>query len=224
MGRKLKILASLPGTIWFNFRYLPFKQALKLPVWIAANVRIKKLFRGGIVLKTPIIRLGQIHIGYHEADGVDSYREHTIIDIEKGGKLILFSDAHVGLGAKIIVKESGKLIVGDHFAISGTTTIICAKSISFGGDVQLSWNSLICDTDAHSIYSADGSRINPDAPIVIGNHVWMAANTTILKGTQICDNTIIASNSLVNGKFTEGNCIIGGSPAKKIKNIGSFRI
>jgi acetyltransferase-like isoleucine patch superfamily enzyme len=54
--------------------------------------------------------------------------------------------------------------------------------------------------------------------------VWIAANTTILKGTKICDNTVVASNSLLNKEFQEGNCIIAGSPAKVVKRIGGFKI
>lgn len=37
----LKILLAVPKTIWFNFRYLPFIQAIHLPIWIAPNCKIK---------------------------------------------------------------------------------------------------------------------------------------------------------------------------------------
>lgn len=42
MTKKIHILCSLPRTIFFNFKYLPFRQAKKLPIWIANNVRIYK--------------------------------------------------------------------------------------------------------------------------------------------------------------------------------------
>ena len=41
-------------TIWFNFRYLPFKQAVHLPFVLARNVRVISCervfceFRGGV--------------------------------------------------------------------------------------------------------------------------------------------------------------------------------
>ena len=223
MSRLTKIISSIPKTIWFNLRYLPFLTAIRLPVWVASNVRIKCMERGVIRL-TNNVKPGLIRIGYHEADAVDTYGLHTILSIEKGGEFIFTEDAHIGHGAIINIKSTGTLSVGRNFAISGTTSIICNKSIKFGDDVQTSWNSLITDSDAHKIFSEDGNQINPNMEIIIGNNVWIAANTTILKGSVISDNTVVASNSLVNKKFTQGKCIIGGSPANVIKSIGYFKI
>lgn len=168
--------------------------------------------------------MGLIRIGFHEADAIDVHGQHTLLSIEKRGKLIFQDDAHIGHGAIINVKSEGKLSLGRNFAISGTTSIICSKSITFGDDVQLSWNSMIMDSDAHRIYSTDGKWINPPTEITVGNSVWIAANTSIMKGAVIKDNTVVASNSLVNKAFSEGNCILAGQPAKVVKQIGGFAI
>lgn len=224
MRRFLKILFSIPYTIYFNFRYLSISEAIKLPIWLATNVRVKRLHRGCIHLNNERIRLGLIRIGFHEADAVDVYGAHTIIDINKEGVIKFSNDAHIGQGAIILVKKHGSLSVGKNFAISGTSTIICNKEIAIGDDVQLSWNSLITDSDAHIIYSVDNKICNHDEKIAIGNHVWVAANTTILKGSSIGNNNVVASNSLVNRKFNESSCIIGGCPAKILKKIGGFKI
>lgn len=224
MSRILKILCSLPGTVWFNFRYLPFSQALKLPIWIAGNTRIKNMYRGGIKFENNQVRLGQVRIGYHEADAVDTSSAHTLINISDSGQIIIKDDVHIGQGAILNVKQNAVLYLGKNFAISGTTSIICNNRIVFGDDVQLSWNSLIADGDAHEIYSESGGLINPKGEIIIGNKVWIAANTTVLKGSVIQDNTVVASNSLVNRNIVEGSCIIGGCPAKVLKKIGWFEI
>lgn len=224
MSRIRKIIFSIPRTLWFNFRYLPISLAMKLPIWIASNVKVRRMKRGCIVLNSSSISLGMIRIGYHVADAVDNYGTHTILDIDGGGNIIFEDDAHIGHGAILVVKSGATLKLGRHFAISGTTSIICNESVTFGNDVQTSWNSLITDSDAHKIFSEDGAQINPNKEIIIGNNIWIAANTTILKGSVISDNTVVASNSLVNKKFTQGKCIIGGSPATVIKNIESFEI
>lgn len=166
MRRELKIILSLPKTIWFNFRYLPLRQAINLPIWIANNVRIKELHKGCLNLQG-ILKNGLIRIGYHEANGVDAYSAHTIINVGKLGKIILKSDAHIGQGAILCVQDNGILSLGSHFAISGTTSIICSKSITFGNDVQLSWNSMIMDSDAHKIFDENGKLINPPQDIKI---------------------------------------------------------
>ena len=54
--------------------------------------------------------------------------------------------------------------------------------------------------------------------IVIGNDVWIGANSTILPGVTIDDGAIIASGAVVT-KNVKKNTIVGGNPAKIIKEI-----
>jgi len=49
----------------------------------------------------------------------------------------------------------------------------------------------------------------------IGSNVWIGANSTILDGTVIGDNSIVVANSLVNRRFPP-NVIIQGNPAKVV--------
>jgi acetyltransferase-like isoleucine patch superfamily enzyme len=73
--------------------------------------------------------------------------------------------------------------------------------------------------DSHSIINGhSGKRINPSKSIKIGNHVWFGHNSTILKGVVIQDNSIVAASSLVTKPFLDsGGIILGGNPAKIIK-------
>lgn len=50
------VLRSLPSSIYFNFHYLPFKQAMRLPIWL-----YKPHF---LALKGKIIILGGGENGY----------------------------------------------------------------------------------------------------------------------------------------------------------------
>ncbi len=49
----------------------------------------------------------------------------------------------------------------------------------------------------------------------IGNNVWIGANSTVLDGSVLGDNTIVVANSLVNRRFPP-NVILQGNPAKII--------
>lgn len=221
MIKYLLALFSLPRSIWFNFRYLPFSQAIKLPVILAPNVKVKNMWRGG--LKLHDFRFGALHIGFHEADAVDIYSAHTIIDLRKYG-IMECHDVHIGHGAVLCIKENGRLILGENFAISGTTKIICTDKIEIGNDVQFSWDTLVMDSDAHYIYDNSGKMRCNTLPVKIGDNVWIAANTTILKGTVIGNNCIVAVNSLLNKNYQQDNFIIGGIPAKLIKTIGGWKL
>ncbi|MBR3888998.1 acyltransferase, partial [bacterium] len=60
--------------------------------------------------------------------------------------------------------------------------------------------------------------------IKIGNHVWIARDVKVLKDISIPNNTIIATQSLVTKSFTEENTLIGGVPAKILKQDVTWQI
>ena len=72
----------------------------------------------------------------------------------------------------------------------------------------------------HNIY--DYNLHGSAKPIRIGNNCWIGANVTILPGVELADHTIVAAGAVVSKSFLEGDCIIGGVPAKIIKKIGKY--
>ena len=58
--RYLKYLPYLPKTIWFNFHYLPYRQAVKLPI-ILYKPKLKKC-KGKVQIDAPI-KSGMICLG-----------------------------------------------------------------------------------------------------------------------------------------------------------------
>jgi acetyltransferase-like isoleucine patch superfamily enzyme len=53
--------------------------------------------------------------------------------------------------------------------------------------------------------------------VIIGKKCWVGMNSIILPGVELGDNTIVGAGSIVTKSFPEGNVIIAGNPAKKIK-------
>lgn len=53
----------------------------------------------------------------------------------------------------------------------------------------------------------------------IGNNVYLAPGVKIYGNITIANNTAIAANACVNSSFNIENTLIGGIPAKVIKNI-----
>lgn len=43
----LKILFAIPKTLYVNFRVLPFRQAVKLPIWVTCQTRVTVMAGGG---------------------------------------------------------------------------------------------------------------------------------------------------------------------------------
>lgn len=75
----------------------------------------------------------------------------------------------------------------------------------------------IIDTD-HG--TAAGTHIrnqqNKVAPVEIGEDVWIAANSTVLRGSRIEDGAVIGAKSLVKG-HVQANSISVGIPARHLK-------
>lgn len=90
--------------------------------------------------------------------------------------------------------------------------------IKIGKDCMFSNNIIVRTSDSHPIYDiTTNERINYPKPVVIGNHVWIAPNTKIMKGAIISDESIVGSDTTVSSCFNEKNVLIVGRPAKIVK-------
>ena len=56
------------------------------------------------------------------------------------------------------------------------------------------------------------------APTIIGKNAWVGAGATILPGVTVGDNAVVAAGAVVT-KDVAPNTIVGGNPAKFIKNV-----
>lgn len=64
----------------------------------------------------------------------------------------------------------------------------------------------------------DFDKYEESKPVEIGRNCWIAANAVILPGVTIGDNVIVAAGAIVTKSFGD-SCVIGGNPAKVIKDI-----
>ncbi|MES2778226.1 MAG: sugar O-acetyltransferase [Bacteroidota bacterium] len=72
-------------------------------------------------------------------------------------------------------------------------------------------------TEGHPTSLEDRHSLIPK-PIRIKKNAWIGANATILGGVTIGENSIVAAGAVVS-KDVPDNSIVGGVPAKFIKNI-----
>ncbi len=206
------ILLSLPKTLRFNFHYFPLKTALKLPVFVSHRTFLRELH--GKIMLPEKVNTAMIKIGFGDVGHYDRKRSRSIWQVS--GTVAFGGKASIGHGSKLSVR--GNLTLGADFNMTAESTIVCAHQISFGNDCLLSWDILIMDTDEHPIYNQDGIRTNPDKPILVGNHVWIGCKCTLLKGTEIPNNAIVAAGTLLTSAFSGENQVIGGNPPAVLKS------
>lgn len=216
---KLSWLLSLPKSVWFNFRNLPLKQAIKLPFAIHYKSKCY-VERGGVELTSKNLKPFMIHFGFHEVPIIENH----ISLLEIKGKLKFNGSAFIGKGSRIVVEKGATVELGNHFAISASSFIYCYKSIKLGDNIQLSWNDLIMDSDSHAIFGENGERINPNKEIILGNNIWVGCDCKILKGAFIPDNCVVGANSVVTSIRIDPSTLAIGAPAKTVKRISGWKI
>lgn len=205
----LKYLRDLPKSIYLNYRCLPFAKAWKLPVRVRYDTKFGILDKNSICINGTCKR-SMITLGYRGGKFVAENRGYISIS---GGKMIFNGTCNFGEGFGIAV-ESGELQFGKNFYANRNLLIECQKKVSFGSDVLLGWNVSVRDTDGHSI----NGKVFKEK-VEVKNHVWIASDVTVLKGSVISEGSVIACNSTVCGlKMQENKCLAVGTPAKIIKN------
>ena len=205
--RKFKGI-NIRKSIYANFAYMPFSKAIKFPIFVYGKTNIHKPKKGLInitpqFLRAGILNIGQPILGYQPKNAV------TVFNIK--GKMNINGKFTIGKGSAIEVGKEATFTVGNETIITGNTTILCTNEINIGNRCMISWDNLIMDTDWHNIIAADNGNVFPkQKPINIGDHVWIGCRCTILKGTRIGNDSIVASNSKLT-KAIEGNNILIGS-------------
>ena len=208
-------------TIWFNFKVFPFAVARKFPVWLYGKCTFRSL-HGKIIINGPISP-GMIKIGKNDLY-VDTAIQQCIWTVR--GTVIFNGPLSLGHGSYVVVSDNATLEFGSHDVYIGSNLkIFCFNRIVIGSNVRAAWDCQFMDTSFHYVQNRNGEIAPLTKPIILGENIWVGNRTTIAKGAVVPDNTIIASNSLVNKDFSqiEPYTLLAGMPAS-VKATGQKRI
>jgi acetyltransferase-like isoleucine patch superfamily enzyme len=120
---------------------------------------------------------------------------HWTSKVYDADKIVVGVDAYPGIMGGCYITGRGGLIIGDYTQIAPNVVIVTAN---------------------HDLYD---SRKHIEAPVTIGKYGWIGAGAKVLPGVELGDWTIVAAGAVVTHSFKEGYCVIGGVPAKKIKDL-----
>ncbi len=127
-------------------------------------------------------------------------------------------------GSNIYIEPSFKcdygcnIHVGENFYANYNCVILDCAEVRVGDDCFLGPQVGIYTATHPTEAAARISGIEYANPITIGNNCWIGGHATINPGVTIGDNVVVASGAVVV-KDVPDNVIVGGNPARIIKNL-----
>lgn len=205
-------------SIYFNFKYLPFYQAIKLPILLYKPHFLK--LKGKINIKGEI-KTGMIKIGFY---GVPVYPDSGCV-FQISGTINFMGKAKIGNNSCILVGDKGTLTIGENFNATSSFKLICLNSINFNKNVLVGWDNLFLDFDFHKLtYIQSQMKSKGYGTIIIGENVWFSNGCRTYKNIVLPNNTVICANTILSKvNVTEENTIIGNNISLEVKKRGVFR-
>ena len=126
-------------------------------------------------------------------------------------------------GKNVWIVPPMKLMIGKYISIgegcyfNGGTTFIDDWKIEIGRECLFGPNVTLCTT-GHPISPAHRMDGMYSFPIKIGNRCWIGANSIIMPGVTIGDNSVIGAGSVVTKDIPE-NVVAFGSPCHVYRKI-----
>lgn len=138
---------------------------------------------------------GDLEVG---CDRLKGSKAETLVRLRENAIWRSEGGCRISYGSTIEILHNA-ILDSQFFTMNSNSTLIAAKKICLGQDVMIGRGVIIYDSDHHTIRNIQGDVTNSDTPIFVGDHVWLATNTTVLKGSTIGSGSVVAANSLVHG-------------------------
>jgi acetyltransferase-like isoleucine patch superfamily enzyme len=138
-----------------------------------------------------------------------------------GEGTVLINTANIDIGAGCLLQDrvyiragvQGSVILDDGAALNSFVQVYGHGGVRIGKSTQIGPGTIITTT-GHD-YRATDLALN-NAPIDIGERVWIGANCSILPGVSIGDRAVVGAGAVVTSDIP-GNCVAVGVPARIVR-------
>ena len=163
--------------LYFNFKMLPFRQAVKFPFDFYGAIRFQSL-RGKVELNGQV-RRGQFQFGRFQYEIF--HKEPTVITIDGLWKFN-GSVMCMGIGSQIEIHEKAIFEMGEDIVFGARARIFIRKNVVLQNHIRFSWEVQLFDSNFHFMRNIETGMIPYiNKSVFIDDHCWIGNRTTINK-------------------------------------------
>ena len=201
------LLRALIPSVYFNFKYLPFKQAIRLPILVYKPHFLQ--LSGKVVLESEKLYFGMIRLGFFTS----AVYPNSGIALRIKGTLVFQGKCRIGNDSYVVTGKSGRIVFGDGFSVSAGLKIISHCGIKFGKDTHFGWGNIVIDSNFHPLYDMQNKKFKKAfGEIEIGDNNWFSTQCMIMPCVKTPERCIFGARSIVTrGGHYEPYCVHGGS-------------
>lgn len=134
------------------------------------------------------------------------------ISVGLGARLVI-QGCHIARGVTLTAGNDSSLTINADF-IGPYSSIVARQRVEIGSGSKIAERVTVRDGNHDHAVKLSQMKFS-SAPIVIGEDVWVGANSVILTGVQIGEGATVAAGAVVT-KSVPTNETFGGVPARKI--------
>lgn len=200
------------STLRLNFKLLPLRQALRLPIVVRGSLRLNI---------GPEARLLLPQDAPHGTIVIGSQHETYKASAGKGqlswlGTWQVRGMVRIGVDSCLYIHPQAKLTTGDGVYIARDSQIECSQQVTIDDHV-LAGEIYICDTAAHPV-THQGNEQPMTRPIHIGQGCYFGFRTMVLRGCSIPPHCVVGSGAVCTRDYAlhhpEGHLLLTGVPAQ----------
>jgi acetyltransferase-like isoleucine patch superfamily enzyme/coenzyme F420-reducing hydrogenase beta subunit len=210
-----------------------FLYNVNIPQYIYLNYFSKNVIREGtahiIPYKNVIFdmkRTAKIILEGHEdlvigENKLKKSKAETYVRMQGNSVWKLRHGCNLAYGATVEVKENAVLEMG-YCTFNTGCVVIAQKNIKFGEGCISGRNCVFMDSDFHQLRTRNGAMFNPPQDINIEDHVWFTANTRVLKGVTVGENSLIGPNTIIKKDIPPNSSVSTGDKLQVTEFNGSW--
>lgn len=155
-------------------------------------------------------RIGKLSIGEHTRIGaLNIFRGGDEIKIGRYCEILRLNEINSIPDNDMITEMDPRFIFGDGSVLAASHKIDFTDRVEFGKRVILGGRN-------SSIWTHNRQKT---APVLIGDQTYLGSEIRIAPGAEVAPRCIVGMGAVISGKFESEYKLIGGVPAKEIKDL-----